>query len=116
MDVLVIESNISLASQFLRSIRQWGHEAEHARTGNEAVKMLKLQGYDVVIINTALSDSEASEVIPRIKKIKPKSEIIAITQRSSARMEKRMRKLGIIYYMTSVVPGEELKDILDHIA
>ena len=58
----------------------------------------------------------ALELIPLIKSLQPDARIITLTGQSSRELERRLRELGITYYMAKPFQREELQKHLSHLA
>ena len=116
MNILIIESDQSIASYFRKTISCWGYNAEHVSTGHEALSKIEEKAYNVIILDSALSDMRLAELIPRLKKIIPNADIVVMTNHNTARLERSIRKLGPIFYMTSLVPTDDLRSVLKHIS
>ena len=116
MNILIIESERSVASLFCDTIADWGHNVEYALSGQNALDKLKKKAYHVVIIDTSLPGMRAADLISRLKEIIPKTDIVVMTKHNTARLERSMRRLGVIYYMTQLAPTEDLRNVLEHIS
>ena len=114
MNVLIVESNLSVGSWFCDTILQWGHKPDHVPTGRKALKRITENAYGVVIVNTLLSDMRAADLIPLLKKRIPDAGVVVMTNHNNARIERSIRKLGITYYMTGLAPTKDLRSVLDH--
>ena len=116
MNVLIIESDMSVGSYFCETISRWGYNAEKVTSGQKALEKMKDNVYDVVILNTTLSDTRAADLIPRLKKSIPTADIVVMTKHNTARLERSIRKFGVVYYMTRLAPTDDLRSVLDHIS
>ena len=116
MDVLVVEQNVSVGSTIIDLIRGWGYEAETSKTGQDTLKLVGERNFDLALIDISPPDMSAQNLIGKLKELRPEIGIVTMTGQSTDDLEKEIRTLGIIYYMSKPINETALKEILDHIA
>jgi CheY-like chemotaxis protein len=116
MEVLVLENDTSVLSYIVGLIQQWGHKTESSESGNEAIRKVQEKIFDLVLLDMSLNDITAQELIVKLKELRPDIKIVTMTESNGGELEKEIRTLGIIYYMSKPVSKKVLKDILDHIS
>lgn len=116
MDILVLENDTSVLSYIVGLIQNWGHKTEKSESGYDAIKKVQEKIFDLVLVDTSLHDITAQELIVKLKELRPDIKIVTMTESNGAELEKQIRTLGIIYYMSKPVSKKVLKDILDHIS
>ncbi len=116
MNILIVEDDERLASSIVSWIEQWGYRAETSATGEEALEKVRQNNIDLALLDIYLPDTDARDLIPKLKKLKPEFKIITMTGHNTEELEREIRKLGIVYYMSKPFPLQELKTILDHIS
>jgi CheY-like chemotaxis protein len=114
MDILVLENDTSVLSYLVGLIQNWGHKTEKSESGYDAIKKVREKIFDLVLLDTSLNDITAQELIVKLKELRPDIKIVTMTESNGAELEKDIRTLGIIYYMSKPVSKKVLKDILDH--
>lgn len=116
MKVLLVEVDVAARSSTLELIRGWGHEVEASATGVETLERVERTIFDLVLLDMDLPDMTAKELIGKLKEINPKIGVVTMTDQSADELEKQIRTLGIIYYMSKPVNKKALKEILDHMS
>ena len=116
MDVLVADSDISALSDIVELIQRWGHHAEKSETAQDTLEKFREKPFDLVLLDMSLPDMTAQDLIGKLKELWPEIGIVTMTGTSTNELEKEIRTLGIIYYMSKPVSENVLKQILDHIA
>lgn len=111
-----MENDTSVLSYIVGLIQQWGHKTESSESGNEAIRKVQKKIFDLVLLDTSLNDITAQELIVKLKELRPDIKIVTMTESNGGELEKEIRTLGIIYYMSKPVSKKVLKDILDHIS
>ena len=111
-----MENDTSVLSYIVGLIQHWGHKTEESESGHEAIKKVQEKLFDLVLLDTSLHDITAQELIVKLKELRPEIKIVTMTESNGAELEKQIRTLGIVYYMSKPVSKKVLKDILDHIS
>ncbi len=114
MNVLIVEDDAQVATFIAAAVESWGHHADTAESGDEAMGKISGGGWHLLLLDIYLPDVTADRLIPEIKTGCPKLPIITMTGKADEAMERAVRKTGIAYYMSKPVPMDELKQILDH--
>jgi DNA-binding NtrC family response regulator len=116
MDVLVADNDISALSNIVELIKRWGHHAEKSETAEGTLDKVREKPFDLVLLDMSLPDMTAQDLIGKLKELWPDIGIVTMTSTSTNELEKGIRTLGIVYYMSKPVSENILKDILDHIS
>lgn len=116
MDVLIVEQNASILNAIVGMIRGWGYGAEASKTGQDTLRRVGKRNFDLILIDISPPDMSAQDLIGKIKELRPEIGVVTMTGQSTDELEKEIRTLGIIYYMSKPVNETALKEILDHIA
>ena len=116
MDVLVADSDIHALSNIVELIQRWGHHAEKSETAQDTLEKVEEKQFDLVLLDMSLPDMTAQDLIGKLKELRPDIGIVTMTGTSTNELEKDIRTLGIVYYMSKPVSENILKDILDHIS
>ena len=116
MRILVVEDETLQAEMVTGMLRTWGHEVLSVDDGQKALAAVERSAPDLILLDVFLPDTSAVELIPQIKSIQPDARIITLTGQSSRELERRLRELGISYYMAKPFQRGELQAILSHLA
>jgi DNA-binding response OmpR family regulator len=116
MKILIVEDEILQAEILTRMLRTWEHEVVSVDGGHKALDTLQRCVPDLILLDVFLPDTTAMELIPQIKAIQPDARIITLTGQSSRELERKLRELGISYYMAKPFQRVELHSILAHMA
>ena len=116
MDVLVADNDISALSTIVDLIQSWGHSAEKSETAQDTLDKVREKLFDLVLLDMSLPDMTAQDLIGKLKELWPDIGIVTMTGTSTNELEKEIRTLGIVYYMSKPVSENVLKQILDHIS
>ena len=116
MRILVVEDETLQAEMLTGMLRNWGHEVLSVDDGQKALAAVERSAPDLILLDVFLPDTSAVELIPQIKSIQPDARIITLTGQSSRELERRLRELGISYFMAKPFQRGELQAILSHLS
>lgn len=114
MRILIVEDEAWQRDVLAAQVAGWGHEVSTAATGEEACSAAAAEGFDLFLLDVYLPDATAVELIPRLRGLGASAPVITLTGQSSRELERRLRELGIAYYMAKPVEALELRSILEH--
>ena len=116
MKILIVEDEILQAEILTRMLRSWEHEVVSVDGGQQALDRLERDAPDLILLDVFLPDTTAMELIPQLKAIQPDARIITLTGYSNRELERKLRELGISYYMAKPFQRDELHSILVHLS
>ncbi|MDQ3165389.1 MAG: response regulator transcription factor [Actinomycetota bacterium] len=93
MHVLLVEDEVRMAAAMRRALRGAGVVADVARTGSEALWMVRAASYDVMVLDVMLPDVDGFEVCRRLRAAGVWVPIIMVTARDA--IEDRVRGLDV---------------------
>ena len=77
--LLIVEDDDELAGFLSEKLAERGYEIVTAQNGNQALKALVAQSFDLVVTDILLPEKEGIETIREIKQIKPDLPIVAMS-------------------------------------
>jgi DNA-binding response OmpR family regulator len=83
MQVLVVEDKRSLAAHLGRALSGEGHSVTLAYDGEEALRLGKTDGYDVLILDVMLPRMDGFTVIRKLREVKTRAQAIIVSARDS---------------------------------
>ena len=97
-------------STFLNGI---GYRVEMAKVVSEMIRKVRNGNIQVVLLDDEIEGVKACDVVPLLKKINPKIQIIVISSEESIGIVKRLRGAGIFYQAMKPVDLEELRSAVE---
>jgi len=77
--VLVVDDDENIAGMLRQTFEQAGYKAATAYDGQQALKELARQGFDLVVADIIMPGRDGLEIIQEMKKRFPETKIIAMT-------------------------------------
>lgn len=81
--VLVVDDEEKVRRYLSRLLLKRGYAVETAADGPEAMAMLQEQDMDLIILDVLMPGPSGLEILPRIKELRPHSEVIMLTGNAS---------------------------------
>ena len=113
-NVLIVDDEEDFLETLIKRLNKRQVDASGARSGEEALKLLKEKTFDVVILDVKMPGGmDGIEALREIKKIQPLSEVILLTGHASVETSIEGMKLGAFDYLLKPI---KLDDLLKKIA
>jgi len=97
------------------SLKDWlkdTYQVTTAETGEEALKLMEKQDFDILIVDVRLPGKSGIQVLKEVKEIKPHIKSIVITAYPSAELAVETMKLGAIDYLIKPVAPDDLERLI----
>src|SRR5690242_2403130 len=97
--ILVIDDEPSVRDALQLVLTDLGHHVDSAKTGAEAMKLLKGSPYDLIFTDLRLPDASGIDLLAHIKNETPNTEVIVMTAHGSLDIAIEAIKRGAFYYI-----------------
>ncbi len=112
MEALILEDERSLQEILKILLEDFSFNVTSAYTIAEAQTHLKNNSFDIALIDLRLPDGNGMEIVRKIKKDSPETEIVIITAFASAETIKEAFELGVYDYIEKPFRLEDLRLII----
>lgn len=79
LSILVADDEDGIRSLLEHWLSEAGHNVQSVDCGQQAMRLLQQESFDVVITDVVMPDGDGFELIPAIRKIQPNARILAIS-------------------------------------
>jgi len=111
ISIMVVDNDPEIIKSAWRALTYEGHVVEGMLNGKEAIHKIKQNNYDLVFTDLALRGIESITLIKWIKKFRPSTGIVGITDYRSHQTVKEAHSLGIISHMLKPFTAGMLRDV-----
>lgn len=111
--ILVVDDELSMREFLEILLQKEGHEIETAASGEEAVRRLESNAYDLIICDIMMAPGSGMEVLKRARELDPDSMVIMITAYASAENAVEAMKMGAYDYITKPFQVDEIKLVIE---
>jgi two-component system, NtrC family, response regulator PilR len=107
--VLVVDDERSMRELLAIMLRQAGHDVTLAEGGEQAVEILKSEGFDLVITDLRMRKVDGLGVLRAAKEHSPSAVVLVVTAFASTETAVEAMKLGAYDYVTKPFKLDEIK-------
>src|SRR6195256_5098663 len=79
MKVLVADDDATLREEVVELLRAGGHEVHAASDGNEAIRRLEAEPFDLALVDWNMPGKTGGEVLKKAREIRPQTAVIVMT-------------------------------------
>ncbi len=113
--ILVVEDEDIQRRQLVRVLSGESRGITEARSGEEALKLLATQRFDLVISDLKMPGISGLELVKRIKNTFPHTSLLLITAHATVDSAIEAMKIGVEDYLAKPFGSEELRLVVDRI-
>ncbi len=106
--VLVIDDEVVAANSVRRTLTRRGFRVDEAFSGNEALNRILTEMYDLVLLDMKMPDTNGLELLPTIKKHRPKLPVVMVTGYASIDTAVEAIQRGASDYVAKPFTPDEL--------
>ena len=106
--VLVVDDEPVVANSVRRTLTRRGYHVDEAFSGNEAINRILSEMYDLVLLDMRMPDSSGLELLPTIKKHRPRLPVVMVTGYASIDTAVEAIQRGASDYMSKPFTPDEL--------
>ena len=110
--VLVIDDDQTSRTVIGIAVEEIGHQATYALDGEEAVRMIKANAYDVVFMDLAMPNKNGLLAIQEIIEEFPGTKIVAISGKDPEMLE-QAEKYGALKALTKPITPKQVQDAVE---
>ena len=107
--LLIIDDERMARANLARALERGGHESAQAGSGEEGLKLLAEQDFDVVITDIAMAGMNGMEVLKAVRGSKPDVEVIMVTGYPMIESAVEAMRLGAFHYLAKPYSLEEAR-------
>ena len=107
--LLIIDDERMARANLARALERGGHESAQAGSGEEGLKLLAEQDFDVVITDIAMAGMNGMEVLKAVRSSKPDVEVIMVTGYPMIENAVEAMRLGAFHYLAKPYSLEEAR-------
>ena len=106
--VLVVDDEVVAANSARRTLNRRGFQVDEAFSGREALNRILSEMYDLVLLDMRMPDANGLELLPAIKKHRPKLPVVMVTAYASIDTAVEAIQRGASDYVAKPYTPEEL--------
>jgi DNA-binding NtrC family response regulator len=103
--ILIASQDDSCASK----LSEIFHGVEMVKTVSDMIRQVKNGRFQVILLDEEVEGIKATDLVPIVKKMNPKIQIVAISSEGSIESARRLREAGIFYQAMKPLDIHEIK-------
>lgn len=116
LNILVVDDEEEICKLLSKYLSIDGHRVKYVLTGKEAIKQVKSEDFEVVILDIIMPGISSMNVLSEIKKISSKTEVVVITGKFlNMHVLKDLKQKGASGFLQKPFKIEEITEIIEGI-
>jgi len=112
-EILIAYPDDQGTQSFMSVFREAGYCVEKTAVVSDLIRKVRGGGIEVILLDDVLEGVKACDLVPLLKKINGKIQVIVISSEESLCSARRLREAGIFYQAMKPVDVEELKSAVE---
>ena len=108
MRVLLVEDDVFIADSLIDSLEEEAYAIDWAKDGREAILTLKVESYDVILLDLGLPEIDGMSVLETLRSAKIDTPVLVLTARDQIKDRVKGLDAGADDYMTKPFAMSEL--------
>lgn len=111
--VLIVDDEKGLRRSLCITLEEWGHKAAEAASGEDAIKMIEKDIFDIVLTDLVMEDMDGIELLRRLKKVSPTTEVLLMSAYGTVSQAVEAMQEGAYNFIVKPFSTDHLKMILE---
>ncbi|MBN1384347.1 MAG: response regulator [Elusimicrobia bacterium] len=107
--ILVVDDDSDARKGIVKSLKADGYDIHDAENGEQALEMIKVDSYDLVLTDLKMSEIDGVGVLEEVKKKDPSCPVIIMTSYGSIETDLQAKKTGVSSFFTKPVNMDRLR-------
>ena len=109
MRILIVEDEKDLCQMIAKSLKESGYEVDIANNGNEAMELLDVENYDLIVLDLNLPEIDGMEILEEFRSFNQDTKIIILSARSQIKDKVEGLDKGANDYLSKPFHLDELE-------
>jgi DNA-binding response OmpR family regulator len=106
--ILVVDDEYSLRTTLAAQLKEQGYSVSSAEDGDVAIKMLRSQTFDLILLDLKMPNVDGYEVLKFVKQKHPKTKVVVLTGFADLKNALDSRGLGADHFLAKPFERKEL--------
>ena len=113
--ILIVDDEPNIRRGLAEALDDQGYEIEQAASGEAALELVRLQPFDLVLVDLVMEEMDGIEVLREINREWPQTEVVIITAHGTIETAVRALKEGAYDYLTKPINVKRFRSYIHNI-
>ena len=114
LKVLMVDDEVVFCENMAKLLNTRGYQARAVNGGEEAIRVLKNETYDVVVLDLKMPGMNGIDTLKKINELNLPSQVIVLTGHGGVESAMKAIKLGAYDYLPKPCEVDELSEMINH--
>ena len=114
LKVLIIDDEIVFSGNMVKLLNTRGYQASAVNGGEEGIRVLEKEAFDVVILDLKMPGMNGIEVLKKIKELNIQAQVILLTGHGCVDTAMEAVRLGAFDYLPKPCEVKELSEMIEN--
>ena len=114
LKVLIVDDEVVFCENMAKLLNTRGYQAKAVHEGEEAIRTLKKESYDVAVLDLKMPGMSGIDVLKKINELGISSQVIMLTGHGGVDTAMEAIKLGAYDYLPKPCEVDELSEMINH--
>ncbi|MBW1815084.1 MAG: sigma-54-dependent Fis family transcriptional regulator, partial [Deltaproteobacteria bacterium] len=110
--ILVVDDEPNICQSCIKALAKMNYEVKYALNGYDALKMMEIEPFDIIITDLKMSSLGGMEVLRQAKEVFEDTQVIVMTGYASVSSAVEVMKMGALDYLPKPFTPDELRAIV----
>ena len=113
--ILIVDDEPNIRQGLAEALDDQGYEIEQAASGEAALELVRLQPFDLVLVDLVMEEMDGIEVLREINREWPQTEVVIITAHGTIETAVKALKEGAYDYLTKPINVKRFRSYIHNI-
>jgi len=114
LKVLMVDDEVVFCENMTKLLNTRGYQAKAVNEGEEAIRVLKKEAYDVVVLDLKMPGMNGIDILKKLNELNVSSQVIMLTGHGGVDTAMEAIKLGAYDYLPKPCEVDELSEMINN--
>ncbi len=114
LKVLMVDDEVVFCENMTKLLNTRGYQAKAVNEGEEAIRVLKKEAYDVVVLDLKMPGMDGIDILKKLNELNISSQVIMLTGHGGVDTAMEAIKLGAYDYLPKPCEVDELSEMINN--
>ena len=110
--ILIVDDEKNLRRSLCIALEEWGHQAEDAESGEDAIKRIEEEVFDILITDLVMDEIDGIALLKRARELSPSTEVILMSAHGTISKAVEALRLGATDFIVKPFAMDHFEGVL----